>query len=210
MVPVGPKYEIRVRGINVTPGYHGRPDLTKAAFDEEGFYCIGDAGTFVDDNDPVQGLIFAGRVVEDFKLMTGTFVQVGPLRTDAIAAATPVVQDALVTGQDRPFVGLLAWPNLHACRQLMNDPGATYEDAVKHPVVITCLKEGLEAHNAASSGASSMRIARAMLMVEPASIDGNELTDKGYINQRAGLDRRVKLVDRLYADPPAHDVLVLN
>src|ERR1700716_116045 len=117
MIPVGSKYELRLRGVNVTPGYFGRPDLTAAAFDEEGFYCIGDAGVFVDPEDPLQGIIFAGRVVEDFKLTTGTFVHVGSLRTDAIAAATPVVQDALVTGQDRPFAGLLAGPNLHACRQ---------------------------------------------------------------------------------------------
>jgi feruloyl-CoA synthase len=210
LVPTGPKYEIRVRGINVTPGYYGQPELTRAAFDDEGFYCIGDAATFVDDNDPVQGLIFAGRVVEDFKLTTGTFVQVGPLRTDAIAAASPVVQDALVAGQDRPFVGLLAWPNLHACRQIVGDANATYEDVVKHPDVLACLKRGLQAHNAASAGASSLRIARAMLMVEPASIDGNELTDKGYINQRAGLDRRADLVARLYAERPGEDVIILN
>jgi feruloyl-CoA synthase len=210
LIPAGPKYEIRVRGINVTPGYHSQPDLTKAAFDEEGFYKIGDAATFVDDSDPVQGLIFAGRVVEDFKLMTGTFVQVGPLRTDAIAAASPVVHDALVAGQDRPFVGLLAWPNLHACRQIMNDADATYEQAVKHPAVLASLRKGLEAHNAACNGASSTRIARVMLMAEPPSIDGNELTDKGYINQRAGLDRRAGLVERLYADTPGADVLVLG
>lgn len=210
MVPVGPKYELRLRGVNVTPGYYGRPDLTKAAFDDEGFYCIGDAGVFVDPEDPLQGLIFSGRVVEDFKLMTGTFVQVGPLRTDAIAAATPVIQDALVTGQDRPYIGLLAWPNLHACRQLMNNPDATYEEAVKHPAVLACLKSGLQAHNASTEGASSMRIARAMLMVEPASIDGNELTDKGYINQRAGLDRRAELVERLYAERPGEDIIILN
>jgi feruloyl-CoA synthase len=210
LVPTGPKYEIRVRGINVTPGYHAQPELTKAAFDDEGFYCIGDAATFVDDSDPVQGLIFAGRVVEDFKLMTGTFVQVGPLRTDAIAAASPVVQDALVAGQDRPFVGLLAWPNLHACRQIVGNPGADYEDVVRHPDVLACLKRGLQAHNAACTGASSLRIARAMLMTEPASIDGNELTDKGYINQRAGLDRRAALVERLYADRPGDDVIVLQ
>jgi feruloyl-CoA synthase len=210
LVPAGPKYEIRVRGINVTPGYHAQPELTKAAFDAEGFYCIGDAATFVDDNDPVQGLIFAGRVVEDFKLMTGTFVQVGPLRTDAIAAATPVVQDALVTGQDRPFIGLLAWPNLHACRQIVGNPDADYDDVVRHPEVLACLKRGLQAHNAACSGASSLRIARAMLMTEPASIDGNELTDKGYINQRAGLDRRAALVERLYAERPGEDVIVLQ
>ena len=209
MVPVGSKYELRLRGVNVTPGYFGRPDLTKAAFDEEGFYCIGDAGVFVDPEDPVQGIIFAGRVVEDFKLTTGTFVHVGSLRTDAIAAATPVVQDALVAGQDRPFVGLLAWPNLHACRQITGNPEATYEDVVRHPEVIACLKQGLQAHNASISG-SSMRIARAMLMVEPASIDGNELTDKGYINQRAGLERRAALVEQLYAERPGEDVIVLQ
>jgi feruloyl-CoA synthase len=210
MVPVGSKYELRLRGVNVTPGYFGRPDLTKAAFDEEGYYCIGDAGVFVEPGDPAQGIVFAGRVVEDFKLTTGTFVHVGSLRTDAIAAATPVVQDALVAGQDRPYVGLLAWPNLHACRQIAGDPDASYEDIVKHPKVLSCLKRGLQVHNKATEGASSMRIARAILMVEPASIDGNELTDKGYINQRAGLDRRAALVERLYADPPGEDVMVLQ
>ncbi len=210
MVPIGTKYELRLRGVNVTPGYFGRPDLTKAAFDEEGFYCIGDAGVFVDPADPVQGIIFAGRVVEDFKLTTGTFVHVGSLRTDAIAAATPVIQDALVTGQDRPFVGLLAWPNLHACRQMVGNAEASFEEVVRHSAVIACLTKGLEAHNASSEGASSRRVARAMLMVEPASIDGNELTDKGYINQRAGLERRASLVERLYAEPPGEDVIVLN
>ncbi|HEY3678608.1 MAG TPA: AMP-binding protein, partial [Bradyrhizobium sp.] len=207
MVPVGSKYELRLRGINVTPGYFARPDLTAAMFDEEGFYCIGDAGLFVDPDDPVQGIIFAGRVVEDFKLTTGTFVHVGSLRTDAIAAASPVVQDALVAGQDRPFIGLLAWPNLHACRQIVGNPDASYEDVVRHPQVLACLKQGLQAHNKSASGASSMRIARAMLMVEPASIDGNELTDKGYINQRAGLERRAALVERLYAEQPDEDVI---
>src|ERR1700686_1525271 len=210
MVPCGSKYELRLRGVNVTPGYFGRPDLTKAAFDEEGFYRIGDAGVFVDPEDPVAGIIFAGRVVEDFKLTTGTFVHVGSLRTDAIAAATPVVQDALVAGQDRPFVGLLAWPNLHACRQMVGNAEATCEEVVGHPEVLSCLKRGLEAHNKSTEGASSMRIARAMLMVEPASIDGNELTDKGYINQRAGLERRAALVERLYADPPGEEVIVLQ
>jgi feruloyl-CoA synthase len=209
MVPCGSKYELRLRGINVTSGYFGQPELTKKMFDEEGFYCIGDAGIFVDDSDPLQGIIFAGRVVEDFKLTTGTFVHVGSLRTDAIAAATPVVHDALVAGQDREFIGLLAWPNLHACRQIVGNSDAMFEDVVKHPDVIACLKRGLEAHNASCTG-SSMRIARAMLMVEPPSIDGNELTDKGYINQRAGLERRADLVERLYAKKPDQDVIVLQ
>jgi feruloyl-CoA synthase len=210
MVPCGSKYELRLRGVNVTPGYFGQPDLTKKMFDEEGFYCIGDAGIFVDDADPVKGIIFAGRVVEDFKLTTGTFVHVGSLRTDAIAAATPVVHDALVAGQDQCSIGLLAWPNLHACRQLVGNPELSFEDAVKHPEVIACFRRGLEAHNTECGGASSRVIARAMLMVEPPSIDGNELTDKGYINQRAGLERRAALVERLYADKPDQDVIVLN
>jgi feruloyl-CoA synthase len=210
MIPCGAKYELRLRGVNVTPGYFGRPDLTEAAFDEEGFYRIGDAGVFVDPDDPVAGIIFAGRVVEDFKLTTGTFVHVGALRTDAIAAATPVIQDALVAGQDRPYIGLLAWPNIHACRQIVGNPEATCEDVVRHPAVIACLRRGLETHNRSTEGASSLRIARAMLMVEPASIDGNELTDKGYINQRAGLERRAALVERLYADRPGDDVIVLQ
>ena len=210
MVPFGEKYELRLRGVNVTPGYYGRDDLTQAAFDEEGFYKIGDAGIFVDPQDPVKGIIFAGRVVEDFKLTTGTFVQVGNVRTDVIAACTPVVQDALVAGQDAPFIALLAWPNLHACRQIVGNPDASYADVVKHPDVLATFKAGLEAHNIASNNVSSMRIARALLMVEPASIDGNELTDKGYINQRAGLDRRVDLVTQLYAEPPGDGVIVLE
>ena len=210
MVPCGSKYELRLRGINVTPGYFRQPDLTKKMFDEEGFYCIGDAGIFVDPDDPLAGIIFAGRVVEDFKLTTGTFVYVGSLRTDAIAAATPVVHDALVAGQDRPFIGLLAWPNLHACRQIVGNAEASYDDVVRHPAVIACVRCGLEAYNKSCGGSSSLRIARAMLMVEPPSIDGNELTDKGYINQRAGLERRAALVERLYADPPGEDVIVLQ
>ena len=172
MVPVGSKYELRLRGVNVTPGYFGRPDLTKAAFDEEGFYCIGDAGVFVDPDDPVQGIIFAGRVVEDFKLTTGTFVHVGSLRTDAIAAATPVVQDALVAGQDRPFVGLLAWPNLHACRQMVGNPDASYEDVVRHP-------DGAGLPEARAAGAQQVDRRRQQHADRARDADG-----------RAGLDRR--------------------
>jgi feruloyl-CoA synthase len=190
MVPAGAQYELRLRGVNVTPGYYGQPELTQKAFDEEGFYCIGDAGVFVNPDDPAQGLIFSGRVVEDFKLTTGTFVLVGSLRTDAIAAASPVIQDALVAGQDRPFIGLLAWPSLDACRRLIGDMDASLETVVNHPKVRAHLRDGLLAHNKAVNGVSSMTIARAMLMAEPPSIDGNELTDKGYINQRAGLERR--------------------
>jgi feruloyl-CoA synthase len=209
LVPAGPKYEVRLRGLIVTPGYHRQPELTRAAFDEEGFYKIGDAATFVDPADPSQGLVFAGRVVEDFKLSTGTFVHVGPLRVAAIAATSPVIQDALVAGQDKPYVALLAWPNLAACRQLAGQPQATIEELMREPAVRARLRDGLRAHNAANPG-SSLRIHAVLLMSEPPSIDGNELTDKGYINQRAALHRRAAWVQRLYAAQPDDEVIVVD
>ncbi len=209
MVPTGPKYEMRIRSVIVTPGYYRQPDLTAKAFDEEGFYKIGDAGTFVDPDDPAKGLIFAGRVVEDFKLTSGTFVHVGSLRVAAIAAASPVVQDALVAGQDREFVALLAWPNLEACRLIAGKVNAPLAELVHDPAIKEHLRRSLHAHNAQTQG-SSMRIARIMLMTEPPSIDGNELTDKGYINQRAALERRNALVERLYAAEPDEDVIVVE
>ncbi len=209
MVPAGSKYEMRIRSIIVTPGYYRQPELTASAFDEEGFYKIGDAGTFVDPDDPKQGLIFAGRVVEDFKLSSGTFVHVGSLRVAAIAAASPVIQDALVAGQDKDFIGLLAWPNLEACRLLAGRATAVADELVRDPNVIEHVRTSLHAYNRASQG-SSMRISRAILMTEPPSIDGNELTDKGYINQRAALERRNDLVERLYAPAPDADVIVIE
>lgn len=208
--PTAQMYELRLKGINVFPGYHAQPELTAAAFDEEGFYKIGDAGVLVNPADPAQGLVFAGRVTEEFKLTTGTFVHVGELRTDCIAACSPALQDALVAGQDRPWVGLLAWPQFAACRQLIGQPEATPEQVVAHPTVREAVRRGLNAHNATTQGASSRRIARVLLMTEPPSIDGNELTDKGYINQKAGLTRRAALVERLYAEPPGSDVIVLD
>ncbi|WP_228027059.1 AMP-binding protein [Pseudaquabacterium pictum] len=203
-------YELRLKGINVFPGYHAQPELTAAAFDEEGFYKIGDAGVLSDPADPAAGLIFAGRVTEEFKLTTGTFVHVGELRTDCIAACSPVLLDALVTGQDRPYIGLLAWPNLAACRALIGQPDAGFDAIVAHPAVREAVQRGLEAHNATTQGASSRRIGRVVLLTEPPSIDGNELTDKGYINQKAGLTRRAALVERLYAEQPTDDVIVLK
>ena len=208
--PTPQMYELRLKGINVFPGYHGQPELTAAAFDDEGFYKIGDAGVLVNPDDPAQGLVFAGRVTEEFKLTTGTFVHVGELRTDCIAACSPVLLDALVAGQDQPYVGLLAWPNLPACRQMMGEPQATPEQVVAHPGVRARVAQGLAAHNASTQGASSRCIGRALLMTEPPSIDGSELTDKGYINQKAGLSRRAALVQQLYAEPAAPDVIVLD
>jgi feruloyl-CoA synthase len=193
----------------VFPGYLKQPDLTAAAFDEEGFYKIGDAGRFVDPARPEEGLRFAGRVVEDFKLTSGTFVHVGTLRLAAIDAVTPLLQDAVLTGQDRDFIGLLAWPNLAACRAAFGlAPETPASEVVALPALREKVKQGIARHNAGSTG-SAQRIARVILMAEPPSIDGNEITDKGYVNQRATLDRRAALVERLYADPPAPEVIVI-
>jgi feruloyl-CoA synthase len=202
MVPTAEegRYELRLRSVIVTPGYFRQPELTAGMFDEEGFYRIGDAGRFVDPADPAWGLIFDGRVVEDFKLGSGTFVLVGTLRTTAIAAATPVLQDAVVCGHDREYVGLLGFPDLAACRQLAGDSEADLATAelLAHPAVVGTLRDGLARMNAGGKG-SSMRVRRALLMAEPPSIDGQEITDKGYVNQRATLERRKSLVEQLYA-----------
>jgi feruloyl-CoA synthase len=202
MVPTGEagRYELRLKSVIVTPGYYKRPDLTAQMFDEEGFYRIGDAGRFVDENDPSQGLVFDGRVVEDFKLTSGTFVLVGTLRTTAVAAASPVLQDAVVCGQDRDYVALLGFPNIAACRRVAGDEHVqlSTQQVLTHPAVVATLKDGLARMNAESRG-SSMRVKRVLLMAEPPSVDGHEITDKGYINQRATLDRRKALVETLYA-----------
>jgi len=202
LVPTGEegRYELRLKSVIVTPGYYRQPELTAQMFDEEGFYKIGDAGRFVDPEDPSWGLIFDGRVVEDFKLMSGTFVLVGTLRATAIAAASPVLQDAVICGQDRDYAGLLGFPNVAACRQLAGEDGAKLStpELLAHPAVVGVLREGLGRMNREGKG-SSMRVKRALLMTEPPSVDGHEITDKGYINQRATLERRKALVDRLYA-----------
>jgi feruloyl-CoA synthase len=211
LVPTGEegRYEVRLKSVIVTPGYYKQPDLTAAAFDEEGFYRIGDAARFVDPDDPNEGLIFDGRVVEDFKLTSGTFVLVGTLRSNVIAAASPVLQDAVVCAPDRDYVGLLGFPNLVACRLIVGDSEVRLSTAelLEHPAVVETLKSGLARMNAESRG-SSMRIKRVILMEEPPSVDGHEITDKGYINQRATLERRKALVERLYKG--GADVIEIN
>ena len=135
--------------------------------------------------------------------MSGTFVLVGTLRTAAIAAASPVLQDVVVCGQDRDYVGLLGFPNIAACRAIAGDSDVQLsgEQLIAHPAVIDALKQGLAKMNAGSKG-SSMRVRRVLLMTEPPQVDGNEITDKGYLNQRATLQRRAALVERLYAGGP--------
>ena len=204
LVPNGTKLEVRVKGPTVTPGYHKRPDLTKAAFDEEGFYSLGDAAKFVDDNDPMQGLVFDGRVTEDFKLDSGTWVSAGTLRAHAVAAASPLLLDCVVCGQDKPYVGLLAWPVVAAAKAICgkSDPA----EVVNDPQIRTFVQEKFAAYNKGQGG-SSTRVRRVILMAEPPSVDGHEITDKGYVNQRATMDRRKALVEKLFSPTPGPEVI---
>lgn len=209
LVPNGAKLEVRVKGPTVTPGYLNDPKKTTEVFDDEGFYSLGDAARFLDDNKPELGLVFDGRVTEDFKLSSGTWVSTGTLRADAVAACTPLVQDAVVCGLDKPYIALLAWPNIAAAKKIAGlADGVTPQEAIAHPKVVAHLREALARHNK-SGGGSSTRIARIHLMLEPPSIDGHEITDKGYVNQAATAARRANLVERLYQEPPADDVIVV-
>jgi len=209
MVPNGSKMELRVRGPNVTPGYLKQPDLTVAAFDDEGFYKIGDAGCLADPDDPAQGLVFDGRVAEDFKLTTGTWVNSGGLRLAALTAASPVLQDVVVAGHDRDFVALLAWLSLGGSRAFLGNEGINLEDAAQSAELREHLIQSLLAYNQVNPR-SSTRIARLLLLAAPPAIDANEITDKGYINQRAVLEARSGDVERLYAAYPDADVLQLQ
>src|SRR6266704_2302848 len=191
LVPAAGKLEARVKGPNVTPGYHGRDDLTKAAFDEEGYYRIGDALKFADPKKPELGLAFDGRIAEDFKLSTGTWVHVGATRVKLIAAGDPVIQDAVITGHERSEVGALVFLNAAAVRAKgLDDTG-----------VCEHLRGAMRRLAAEAGTGSSTHPVRALVMSEPPSIDANEITDKGYINQRAVLERRAALVEMLHADP---------
>lgn len=202
LVPVGDKMEVRVKGPTVATGYHNDAEKTAAAFDEEGFYKLGDAARFLDEEDPAAGLVFDGRVTEDFKLDSGTWVSVGTLRPEILAACSPYLQDAVITGQDKPFIGVLAWPSAAALQTLAeaapgSDPVGTLEGLVA---------EKLRAHNEAAGG-SSRRVGRFAILRTPPSIDAGEITDKGYVNQRAALAARAELVAAIYAEPPGDGVI---
>lgn len=198
LVPSGDKLEARFHGPHVTPGYWRAPDLTAAAFDEEGYYCTGDALRFVDPEHRELGFMFDGRIAEDFKLSTGTFVSVGPLRARVISAAAPHVLDVVVTGIDRNAIGLLVFPRMEHCHTLSGlHDGASVEQVLASAPVRERFQSLLDRLNADASG-SSMRIDRMLLQAEPPSIDHREMTDKGSINQAAVLTRRAAIVTSLY------------
>jgi feruloyl-CoA synthase len=208
LVPNEGKMEARVRGPNITPGYWRQPDYTAAAFDEEGFYKLGDAFKFADPNDPKQGLLFDGRIAENFKLATGTWVHVGPMRGQFVDAFAPYVRDAVIAGEGRDDVAVLVFPNIDACRTLCPDlaagaaPDAIVNDARVRAHFTTMLEK-----MARTSTGSSTKICRALLMAEPPSLDKAEMTDKGSINQRAVLTNRTALVEEIYADAPSPRVI---
>jgi len=209
LVPREGKLEVRLRGANITPGYWRAPTLTADAFDAEGFYKIGDAVKFADADDPAKGLLFDGRLAEDFKLATGTWVSVGPLRAAFIAHFAPLVRDVVLAGPDRDEVGALVFPDLDACRKLAPSLAANAPAValLADPRVVAEFARRLDAL-ADPARSTSSRICRAILLAEPPSLDVGEMTDKGSINQRAVLAHRAALVEELYADaPPAHVIV---
>ncbi|HEX5684290.1 MAG TPA: feruloyl-CoA synthase [Ideonella sp.] len=192
-VPSGDKLEMRVRGPNVFPGYRDAPELTAKAFDEDGYYLIGDAGCLVDLDEPGHGVAFDGRVAEDFKLMSGTWVSVGTLRVRAVAALSPLAADVVITGHDREEVGLLVFPS----------PAAKAMDAPQRADKVVAALRALRAEG----GGSSQAPTRALLLAEPPNADAGEITDKGYVNQRAVLARRADQVLALHSDRPSIEVI---
>ena len=209
LVPREGKLEARLKGPNISPGYWRAPALTADAFDEEGFYKIGDALKFEDAADPAKGLIFDGRLAEDFKLATGTWVSVGPLRAAFIGHCAPLVRDVVLAGADRDEVAALVFPDLDACRKLAPDLAADVPaaDLLAEPRVRQAFARLLQALAEGSRGTST-RVCRAILLAEPPSLDVGEMTDKGSINQRRVLAHRAILVEQLYADPPPANAIV--
>jgi feruloyl-CoA synthase len=201
LVPFEGKLEARVRGPNITPGYWRQPEYTAQAFDEEGFYRLGDTFKFADPNDPKQGLLFDGRIAEDFKLSTGTWVSVGPLRAQFIDACAPYVRDVVFAGRDRDDITALVFPDVEACRRLgPHKPADAPAAEIIERFEVRQHFAALLTKMARASTGSSNRIARIMLCTEPPSMDRGEMTDKGSINQRAVLSNRAALVEELYAD----------
>ena len=206
LVPNGAKLEVRVKGPSVMPGYLDSPAKNAEVFDEEGFYCLGDAVTFVDAEHPEKGLVFDGRVGEDFKLSSGTWVSVGTLRPDFVAACSPLIFDAVIAGQDKDFASAMVWPSQAIMEQYVkaadNDPDKALQAFTNQ------VAEKAKAFNASEPG-SSRRIKRLLVLTEAPSIDAGEITDKGYVNQRLVIDRRAGLVKGIYANPPADGVVQL-
>ena len=210
LIPNNGKLEVRAKGPNVTPGYWRQPELTAAAFDDEGFYKFGDAIKPVVADDFSAGFDFDGRIAEDFKLASGTWVSVGPLRARFVAACAPLVRDVVIAGINRDEVSALVILDLDGCRLI--NPTLAFDDlaaTVADPLIRDAFRERFFNFLATATG-SSTRITRAILIDTPLSIDRGEVTDKGSINQRAVLDHRGLLIDELYSPTPAAHVITLS
>jgi feruloyl-CoA synthase len=208
LAPVEDKLEIRVRGPGVTPGYWREPQLTEAAFDEEGYYRMGDAVRLLDEHDPTRGLVFDGRIAEDFKLASGTWVSVGPLRADVIGALSPIAQDVVIAGLDRDYVAALIVPDLKACARLLQTQGMEHSELAAHDKIMDWIRLRLQQHAERNSG-TTRSIRRVALLPSSPSLDEGEVTDKGSINQRAVLRCRAELIAALYAEPPPAIVITV-
>lgn len=210
LVPDGEKLELRLRGPNITPGYWRQPDKTAESFDDEGFYKIGDALKFVDEDDVDKGFIFDGRVSEDFKLSTGTWVNMAGVRGGLVRACAPYVRDAVITGLNLNHIGALLFLDVDAARKIDDSlSGADEKTIAHHPKLREILQERLDALAAEATGSSNL-VARAIVLDTPPSIDAHEVTDKGSINQRAVMSVRANLVEDLYADTPPDHVIVAS
>ena len=206
MVPNDDQYDLRLRGPMVTPGYWRNPKATTQSFDSDGFYKIGDAGRLIDD-DPNQGIVFDGRISENFKLTTGTWVHVNALRLATIDALRPAVQDAVIAGHDQNEVGVLLFMNLDGCRKIVGHSDLDITELTQNDTLRTHLAKGLS--QIGKDYGSSGRIARAFMLIEPPSQEDGEITDKGYINQRAALRKRTSDVIQLFEDA-SHPRVILT
>ena len=209
LTPSGGKLEVRYRGHNITPGYWRQPDLTAESFDEEGFFCSGDAAELIDENNASSGLRFNGRIAEDFKLISGTWVNVGAMRSQIIAAGAPYIHDAVITGHDRDELGMmvLLLPTAFALSPSLTEK-ASLKEIASNPDVRAWAQNLLDTLAAKGTG-SSNRMVRALLLKEPALMELGEMTDKGSINQRTMLRTRAALVEKLYDVQPVDDEVLL-
>lgn len=210
LVPDGDKMEARYRGANITKGYWRQPEATAKAFDEAGFYKTGDAVKFEDEDNPDKGLVFDGRIAEDFKLKTGTWVNVGILRAKIATVGAPIIQDSVIAGLDKDFIGAILFLNVEACRALSGlGENESRETILTHFTVKKYIQEKLNILASKSTG-SATKIARAIIAIELPSIDLGEITDKGSLNQRIVLKYRHSVVEKIYADEQSHEIFVIQ
>lgn len=206
LVPNGDRYELRLRGDNIMPGYLHNPEATAKSFDDEGYYRTGDAARFHDDRDHTKGLYFAGRLNEEFKLNTGTWVYAGQVRARAIEALAPAVVDLLLCGLGYDYLAVLGVPSLPGLREIAGEPQATLAELAVHPKVTAHIQSRLQAHNKAFP-ASSTAIRRFAFMQEPPNAAKHELSDKGSLNQSIAADNRPAEIAALYATEPSRGII---